>query len=72
MGSFVVVWFLMAIPAQIGTGPVSEVFRYLDFRSHFLTMSTGVLELTDILYFVSATALFLLIGAVSMETRRWR
>jgi len=72
MGSFVVIWFLLAIPGQLGNGPMAEFFRYLDFRGHFLTMAGGVLELTDILYYVSAIVLFLLVGAVSLETRRWR
>jgi ABC-2 type transport system permease protein len=72
MGSFVVIWFLLGAPAQMATGQVAEFFRYVDYRGHFLTLSRGVLELTDILYYASAIVIFLVMSSVSLETRRWR
>ncbi len=60
-------------PAQNSTGVVAEVLNYLDLRGHFYNNFTqGVIDLSDITYFVSTAVLFLFVGARSIESRRWR
>jgi len=72
MGVLVILWFLIGIPAQIFfTG--GELFNYLNMQARFYnSLNQGVINLSDIVYFLSVTALGLFIGSVTIETRRWR
>jgi ABC-2 type transport system permease protein len=72
MGVLVTIWFLIGIPAQIFfTG--GEIFEYLNMNDRFYnSLNQGIINLSDIIYFVSVTALGLFIGSVVIETRRWR
>ncbi|MEK6222401.1 MAG: ABC transporter permease subunit, partial [Chloroflexota bacterium] len=72
MGSLVVLWFLMGIPIQFASGRMAKALRYIEFQGHFNAMSAGVINLVDIVYFISLVALFLMLGTVSLESRRWR
>ena len=68
--SFVVLWWLIGIPAQIFPAGV-DIFRYLDMKVHFYnTLNVGVIELSDIVYYLSLTALGLFIGVTAVEARR--
>ena len=65
-------WLLIGIPANLIPGAGSEVFSYLDVKSHFNnTLNVGKVNLTDLLYFLSLTALGLFTGTTAVETRRW-
>ncbi|HSR47604.1 MAG TPA: ABC transporter permease [Anaerolineales bacterium] len=56
-----------------GYGGVNEVIRYLSFGDHLYdSLFQGVLDLGDILYFVSLTVLALFVAARVVESRRWR
>ena len=72
MGLLVILWFLIGIPAQIFfTG--GEIFNYLNMNARFYnSLNQGIINLSDIVYFLSVTALGLFIGSVAIETRRWR
>ena len=72
MGVLVILWFLIGIPAQVlSTG--GEIFTYLDMNTRFYnSLNQGVINLSDIVYFLSITSLGLFIGSVAIETRRWR
>ena len=72
MGLLVILWFLIGIPGQIlFTG--SEIFDYLSMNDRFYnSLSQGIINLSDIVYFLSVTAFGLLTGSVAIETRRWR
>ncbi len=72
MGLLVILWFLIGIPAQIfSTG--GEIFGYLNMSDRFYnSLSQGIINLSDIVYFLSVTAFGLFIGGVAIETRRWR
>ena len=72
MGLLVILWFLIGIPGQIfSTG--GEIFNYLNMNDHFYnSLNQGIINLSDIVYFLSVTALGLFIGSVAIETRRWR
>ena len=70
---FVFFWWLIGFPAQLLQGTSSEVFRYLSMQSHFYdAFNRGSVYLTDIIYFLSLTALGLFIGTTAVEARRWR
>jgi ABC-2 type transport system permease protein len=72
LGILVVMWFLIGAPANLL--PVgSEVFSYLDMNSHFYGgFNQGNVNLTDIVYYVSITALGLFTGNIAVEYRRWK
>jgi ABC-2 type transport system permease protein len=54
-------------------GSTNELVTYLDFRQHYQsTFMTGVLDIRDVVYYLSLTAAALFIGSVSVESRRWR
>lgn len=44
---------------QIGSGPIAELFTYLSLDEHFDSLSRGILDTRDIIYFISVIALFL-------------
>jgi ABC-2 type transport system permease protein len=72
MGVLVVMWWLIGAPANyLAQG--GEVFSYLDMNIRFYnSMLQGIINLSDLVYFVSITALGLFIGTVAIESRRWR
>lgn len=66
-------WIITPIGQVLGTGSaVSEIVSYLGLQEHFYTnLVTGILDLKDITYFLSLTALSLFFGTMVVETRRW-
>ncbi len=72
LGAVLLLW-LVGAPAEASGSLGSALLRYLDFRSHFYnTFYLGILDLSDMTYYLSLTALFLFFGTVIVETRRWR
>lgn len=72
LGVFVVAWFLLYAIGNLGGPGFSEFINYIDLRANFNTMVNGVIELRNLAFFISGTVLFLLLGTVSLESRRWR
>jgi ABC-2 type transport system permease protein len=70
--TFVFLWWLVGFPANVV--PVGGgIFTYLDMKSHFYnTLNIGVIQLGDLVYYISITALGLFIGTTAIEIRRWR
>ncbi len=51
----------------------NELLAYLDFRDHYLaTFLRGVIDIRDVVYYLSLTVAALFIGSIVVETRRWR
>lgn len=69
---FIVLWWLIGIPANLL--PVGgEFFSYMVMNSHFGgAFNTGVINLSDLIYFISLIAIGLFTGTVAIEIRRWR
>jgi ABC-2 type transport system permease protein len=73
LSAFVFLWWLIGFPASVLQGGASEVFQYLDMKTHFYNaLNIGSIKLADLVYFVSLIALGLFIGTTAVETRRWR
>jgi ABC-2 type transport system permease protein len=67
----VALWWLMGFPADyVPTG--GDFFRYMDLQTHFYSLGAGKIILSDIIYFLSLTAVGLFTGTMAVETRRWR
>ncbi|MDD2695247.1 MAG: ABC transporter permease subunit [Anaerolineales bacterium] len=72
MGAFLLLW-IIGMPTQLMGGTSGEVLRYLDLSEHFYsTFYIGMIDLRDLVYYLSLTALALFFGTVSVEMRRWR
>ena len=74
MALFVFLWWLVGFPANVLTGGSgATLFQYLDMKTHFYgALDSGIINLSDIIYFVSLIALGLFTGTVAVEMRRWR
>jgi ABC-2 type transport system permease protein len=56
-----------------GSGLGSEIMRNLSFVSHYYdTLLLGVIDIGDLLYYLSLTALALFLGTQVIEARRWQ
>jgi ABC-2 type transport system permease protein len=74
LSAFVFLWWLIGFPAQVMQGTTaSEIFRYLDMKTHFYdALNVGSIKLSDLVYFFSLIALGLFMGTTAVEVRRWR
>jgi ABC-2 type transport system permease protein len=53
------------------SGKTGLFIQQLGFSAHYSSMSRGVIDSRDLIYFISVTALFLLMTKLSLETRKW-
>ncbi len=71
-GILLLLWVIGA-PSQAMGMLGGSLLQYLDMSEHFYsTFYRGIVELQDIIYFLSLTFLALFIGKISIEVRRWR
>ncbi len=70
LGLFIFLWWLVGFPAQYVTAG-SGIFSYLDMRAHFDSLNNGVVNLSDLAYYLSLIALGLFTGTAAVEARRW-
>jgi ABC-2 type transport system permease protein len=54
------------------SGAMGSLFSYLSIRSHFDSMSRGVVDSRDIIYFGSIIVLGLLLSQVMLSKRNWQ
>ncbi|MCE9647894.1 MAG: ABC transporter permease [Chloroflexi bacterium] len=69
---FFFLWILVGAPASF-LQQGGDVFKYLSLGTHFFdSMNRGTINIGDIVYFLSLTALGLFVGTTAIEIRRWR
>jgi ABC-2 type transport system permease protein len=72
IGTTLLLW-IIDLPLQSATGMAADVVRYIAFPTHIYdNFFSGVVELKDIVYFISIMIFFLFLAARSVESRRWR
>ncbi|MBI3152715.1 MAG: ABC transporter permease subunit [Chloroflexi bacterium] len=72
LGLFFFLWFMIGLPASY-LQESGEVLNYLSLSNHFSSsMNIGTINLGDIAYYLSLTALGLFVGTTAIEIRRWR
>lgn len=72
IGILLVLW-MIAYPNRVLPSDGGQILAYLDLSEHFYpTFLRGIIELKDIVYYLSVTVLALFLGTMSVETRRWR
>lgn len=52
-------------------GFLSSLFLNAGINTHYVSLSRGVIDTRDIIYFISVIALFLVITKTVMESRKW-
>jgi len=50
---------------------IDDLVESLGINYHYISISRGVLDTRDLLYFISLNALFLLMTKLSIESRKW-
>ena len=60
---------IFGVLAQNFTGSLGQIFDTLDLQSHFESISRGVLDSKDLVYFLSITVLGLYLGEWSLSKR---
>ena len=53
-------------------GAVATVLEAISLSSHFDAFARGVIDTSDIIYYLVVTAVFLFLTIRSLESRRWR
>ncbi len=72
LGILLALW-MIGIPSQVMGGGGNAIIQYVDLSAHYYdTFYQGIIDLKDVVYYLSAIALLLFAGTVSLETRRWR
>jgi ABC-2 type transport system permease protein len=65
-------WWVIGWPAVVMQGG-GDIFHYLSMNDHFSNnLLNGIVALSDIVYYLSLTALGLFLGTVAVEVRRWQ
>ncbi len=55
----------------VGSGTVADVLRAIGTSSRFDSIERGVIDLRDLIYYLSLTALFLFLNIFSLDRKRW-
>jgi len=63
---------LMGFVVGVGIRPWADVAAKLNAMTYFRDFSRGVFDSRGLVYFLSATVLFLFLSVKTMESRRWR
>ena len=71
LGSLLLLWVVSWVGDQVGPG-LRRVFQQISIYQHYESMSKGVLETNDIVYYVLFSALFLFLTLRSLESKKWR
>lgn len=53
------------------SGKTGLIIESLGLNAHYSSISRGVIDTRDLVYFVSVTALFILLTKISLESRKW-
>ena len=53
------------------SGKAGLIIESLGLNAHYTSMSRGVIDSRDLIYFLSVTALFILLTKLSLESRKW-
>ena len=75
MGALIFIWWVIGPIAQVlgATSAVGRFFSFIDISDHFFSgFLSGVVELGNVVFAVSLTALALFGASMVLEVRRWR
>lgn len=72
--SFVLALILWAVDGASGLlgSPLGDIVAYASLSAHFDDLARGVVDSSHLVFYITASALFLFLTVRSVETRRWR
>ena len=69
---FIFHWgFLYFSKLPVFVGNVDDIIQMLGIDHHYASISRGVLDTRDLIYFLSVIALFIMLTLVGLERRKW-
>lgn len=71
MGVGLLIYMLSNISSNITVDWIATIVKKIDFLTYYTNFTYGMLNLTDIIFFLSVTGLFLFFTARVLEKRRW-
>ena len=71
MGVGLLIYMLSNLSSYITVDWIATIVKKIDFLSYYTNFTYGMLNLTDIVFFLSVTGLFLFFTARVLEKRRW-
>ena len=72
MGILVFLWFIDWNEGISGSETVVTILHQMSLSEHFFNFIKGVIELDDIIYYLSFISFFLFMTQGSLESRKWR
>lgn len=60
-----------SISTLLGSGPAANIVYQLGINAHYSSMSRGVLDTRDLIYFFSVIVLFTMLSRTVLESRKW-
>jgi len=63
---------LMQVVVRYGGTPYNEMAARFNAMTYYKDFSRGIIDTRGVVFFVSATALFLFLSVKTLESRRWR
>ena len=72
MGILAFFVILTGLMVRLGRRPWADLAAHLNVMAYFKDFSRGVLDSRGIVYFLTATVLFLFLSVKTLESRRWR
>lgn len=71
MGVGLLIYMLSNLSSNITVDWIATIVKKIDFLTYYTNFTYGMLNLTDIIFFLSVTELFLFFTARVLEKRRW-
>lgn len=71
MGVGLLIYMLSNLSSNITVDWIATIVKKIDFLTYYTNSTYGMLNLTDIIFFLSVTGLFLFFTARVLEKRRW-
>lgn len=71
MGVGLLIYMLSNLSSNITVDWIAAIVKKIDFLTYYTNFTYGMLNLTDIIFFLSVTGLFLFFTARVLEKRRW-
>ena len=62
----------LAQPQLISSPGVQDFVSYLGIKEHYASISRGVVDLRDLVYFFGVMLLFLLLTRLKLQSRKWK
>lgn len=62
---------LESISRLMGSGAAANIIYLTGINAHYISMSRGVIDTRDVIYFVSLISLFIMLTRTVLESRKW-